>query len=112
MSPSPSRHCATRNAWLSDLLADTDVQARPMFGCPAFFRGGRLFACVYGEEIGLKLPEAQVAELLTRSGYEAFTPYGKRPMREWVAVHTDPSETPSVGELVHEAMTFVRGESR
>ena len=45
------------------------------------------FACVYGEGVGLKLPEAEATALLKRAGVVRFQPYGKAPMREWVQIN-------------------------
>lgn len=72
---------------LARLLAKhADVVRRPMFGYPAFFANGRMFACVYRDGIGLKVPEARAKELLTEPGVTPFQPHGKRRMREWIHV--------------------------
>ena len=63
-----------------------EVREGRMFGHPAWFVGRRMFACVYGEGVGLKLPEAEATALLKRAGVVRFQPYGKAPMREWVQV--------------------------
>lgn len=57
-----------------------------MFGCPALYVGRKLALCVYADRIGMRVPEAVAtrAKLTKRAG--AFTPYGKKPMREWIAV--------------------------
>ena len=66
-----------------------------------------MFACVYGDQVGLKLPAARVEELL-RSGYVPFRPIGKPPMREWVAAPRELAlsfaDEPAV---VLEALSFV-----
>jgi len=99
-------------AALEAALADTPgIKRRPMFGCPAFFAGRRMFACVYGDQVGLKLPAARVEELL-QSGYVPFRPIGKPPMREWAAAPRELAlsfaDEPAV---VLEALRFiVRGE--
>ena len=69
------------------LAAYPEVREGRMFGHPAWFVGRRMFACVYGEGVGLKLPEAEATALMKRAGVVRFQPYGKAPMREWVQVN-------------------------
>lgn len=69
------------------LRAYPEVREGTMFGYPAFFVGRRMFACVYGEGVGIKLPAEEVARLLTLAGTIAFRPHGKRQMREWVQIN-------------------------
>ena len=64
-----------------------EVREGRMFGHPAWFVGRRMFACVYGDGVGLKLPEAEAAALLKRATVVRFQPYGKAPMREWIQVN-------------------------
>ena len=79
-------HSSTSLAWLSALLIDQpEVTQRSMFGCPAFFTGGRMFACVYEDTIGLKLSAPRVTALLSTVAHP-FAPYGKPPMRQWLAI--------------------------
>ncbi len=70
---------------LGELFAGRpDVTPGKMFGLPGFYTDGKLFACVYGSGVGLKLPEATIGDLLERPGFTQFVPYGKTTMREWV----------------------------
>lgn len=62
------------------------VRPGKMFGFPAFYAGRKLFACIYGEGVGLKLPEQTVRALLLVPHIVPFQPYGKPPMREWVEI--------------------------
>ena len=69
-------------------LADRDdVCEGRMFGYPAFFVGRRMFACVYGEGVGIKVPAELAACLLERTDTEPFRPYGKATMKEWVQIN-------------------------
>ena len=43
--------------------------------------------CVYEDSIGMRVPEAVALEAKAASRASAFTPYGKKPMREWIAVN-------------------------
>ncbi len=58
------------------------VERRKMFGMPACFVNGYMFAGVFGRTIMLRLPEAEREKLL-RNGGEPFAPMG-RTMREYV----------------------------
>lgn len=62
------------------------VERRKMFGMPACFINGNMFAGVYGRQIMLRLSETDREKLL-RNGGEPFAPMG-RAMREYVCVPT------------------------
>ena len=66
------------------LLSRPDVAPRKMFGFPAFYTAGKLFACVVGDGVGLKLPEDSVQRFEGKPGVTPFQPYGKPKMREWI----------------------------
>ncbi len=53
-----------------------------MFGSPAVYLGRRMAFCVFGAEIGVKLPEAEAARLIASGSASAFRPYGRAPMKE------------------------------
>ncbi|TAK64602.1 MAG: TfoX family protein [Dehalococcoidia bacterium] len=63
------------------------VERRKMFGMPACFVNGNMFAGVYGRQIMLRLSESDREKLL-RNGGEPFAPMG-RAMREYVTVPTE-----------------------
>jgi hypothetical protein len=69
------------------LLKIPGVKAGKMFGYPAYYAGGKLFACVYGEGVGTKVPEALARRLLAEPHIVAFRPMGRPPMREWVRIN-------------------------
>lgn len=60
------------------------VERRKMFGMPAWFVGGNMFAFVFGQNIVVRLPEVEREKLL-RKGGAPFGPMG-RPMREYIAM--------------------------
>lgn len=68
------------------LLGRNGVREKQMFGYPAFFVGSRMFACVYEEGLGLKLPAARVEAMLHRKNVTPFKPHGKPAMREWIHI--------------------------
>jgi predicted DNA-binding protein (MmcQ/YjbR family) len=78
---------------LDALLLDIPfVRAGKMFGYPAYYVGGKLFACVYGDAVGVKVSETLAKELLEREEIDRFQPMGKRKMREWIQIYRETSE--------------------
>lgn len=71
------------------VLEHPDVRERRMFGFPAFFVGGKMFACLYENGIGIKLPASEAERALACPGISPFQPYGKKPMREWIQIDRD-----------------------
>lgn len=65
---------------------DPQVRKGNMFGCPAVFHGKRMAVCVYGELLGLKVPEHIATSCIDNGTAISFQPYGKRKMREWIAI--------------------------
>jgi hypothetical protein len=74
------------------LLDNPDVKPGKMFGYPAYYVGGKLFACVYENCIGVKVPESRANELLKREEIIHFQPYGRKKMREWIQINRKNSE--------------------
>jgi TfoX/Sxy family transcriptional regulator of competence genes len=76
-------------ALLDEIVAtlefDEPVDYRPMFGCPAYFTGGNLFAGVWQETMMLRLPGNERADV-TAAGGRPFEPMPGRAMREYVAL--------------------------
>ena len=85
-----------------------EVRPGKMFGFPAFYTGGKLFACVYGEGVGLKLPETMVRDLEGKPGIAPFRPYGMARMREWVQITRDRAEAYAADtKLFRASMAYV-----
>lgn len=61
------------------------VKEGKMYGHPAYYVGGKLFASLYMDGVCVKIPEKRVPELLKRDGIEPFVPMGRK-MREWVLI--------------------------
>ena len=75
----------------SFLLDITVVKPSKMYGHPAYYVGGRLFASLYMEGVCVKIPENRVKELLKKDGIEPFTPMNRK-MREWILIIHEKSE--------------------
>lgn len=70
----------------ASLPDDPRVEHRKMFGYPAAFTGGHLFAGLHQEDLILRLPEDQRAEAAQAIGARPFVPMPGRAMREYVAL--------------------------
>ncbi len=57
-----------------------------IFGHAAYFVNGKLFACIYGDGVGLKVPEDVAKKLLCGRRAVPFRPLGKPKMREWIQI--------------------------
>ena len=65
---------------------DPRVEHRKMFGYPAAFTGGHLFAGLHQEDLILRLPPDDRAEAAAAVGARPFEPMPGRAMREYVAL--------------------------
>lgn len=72
---------------LDSLLLDMPgVNPGKMFGYPAYYVEKKLFACVYENGVGVKVPE-DIAEKLTKTeGITYFQPLGRAKMKQWIHV--------------------------
>ncbi len=73
---------------VAGLEFDAPVDYRPMFGCPAYFTGGNLFAGVWQQTMMLRLSEEERAEVAAAGG-RPFEPMPGRAMKEYVALPPD-----------------------
>ena len=94
---------------LRSILAEcTDVAERRMFGHRAFFVKGRMFACLYGRGLALKVPARRRAALLLQKHCRPFRPHGKR-MAQWVEIRRGRGvDFRNDVESIVAAMRFVR----
>jgi hypothetical protein len=90
------------------LLSRPDIVPGKMFGFPAFYTAGKMFACVYGDGVGLKLPQDTARQLKGKPGITPFQPYGKRKLREWIHLRrTRASGFSKDARLFEESIAFV-----
>jgi TfoX/Sxy family transcriptional regulator of competence genes len=81
------------------------VERRKMFGMPACFVNGNMFAGVYGRNVMLRLSESDREKLL-RNGGEPFAPMG-RAMREYVTAPAAYVDQPAkLRQWMKRAQTF------
>jgi hypothetical protein len=82
------KHKETLDSFLLDIPI---VKPGKMYGYPAYYVGGKLFASLFNDGVCVKLPEIRVKELLKEDGIEYFEPMGRR-MREWIFIIRDNSD--------------------
>jgi hypothetical protein len=95
---------------LDEMLGELpEVRIGKMFGVPAYYVGKRLFACVFGDAVGIKVPEPLAQELLADPRFSPFQPYGKAKMREWVQFACAPAdELEQYRDVLMRSYEFVR----
>ena len=69
----------------SFLLDHPLVKPGKMYGHPAYYVEGKLFASLYMAGVCVKVPEITVKELLKRTEVFPFEPMGRK-MREWILI--------------------------
>jgi hypothetical protein len=109
--PNPSRK-AQIDALLLKLPG---VSARKINGLDAYFVSDRMFACISGKGVGLRLPAAVATELrFSRDNVEPFQPGGTASSREWIQIdRADAAEYQKDLELFQASLEFVKaGRSR
>ena len=85
--PNPSVESPPKVILDSLLLNMPSVAEGKMFGYAAYYVNGKLFACIYGEGVGVKVPEAVASKLLSKKHIVPFQPLGKPKMREWIQIN-------------------------
>lgn len=74
-----------------------------MFGAPALYRGRRMVGCVLGDEIGLRVEADTATQAIADGRATRFTPYGKPPMEEWIAL-PPPDDMAEISDLLGAAL--------
>ncbi len=79
---------SSRKAQIDALLLKLPgVSARKINGLDAYFVSDRMFACISGQGIGLRLPVAAATELqFSRDNVVPFQPRGLPSSREWIQI--------------------------
>lgn len=74
------------------LLGDPVVTEKKMFGTTALCAGGKVFLFPWQDALVVKLPAAQVQELVAGGAAELFDPGHGRPSKTWAAVFASASD--------------------
>jgi len=92
------------------LLKLPGVSARKINGLDAYFVSDRMFACISGRGIGLRLPAATATELqFSRDNVVPFQPAGLASSREWIQIdRAEAAEYEKDLELFQASLEFVK----
>ena len=96
------------------LLKLPGVSARQINGLDAYFVSDRMFACISGQGVGLRLPAATATELqFSRDDVVPFQPRGLGTSREWIQIdRADAADYEKDLELFRASLEFVKGGGR
>ena len=92
------------------LLKLPGVSAKKINGLDAYFVNDRMFACISGRGIGLRLPAATATELqFSRDNVVPFQPGGMPSSREWIQIdRAEAAEYEKDLALFQASLEFVR----
>jgi len=94
----------------SFLLKIPIVVPGKMFGYPAYYVNKKLFACIYEEGVGMKVPFDLANELIGKEGIIPFIPMGRKKMKEWIQINREKPEDYLNDRAIFEiAIKFVAG---
>jgi len=102
---------SSRKAQIDALLLKLPgVSARKINGLDAYFVSDKMFACISGRGVGLRLPAATATELqFSRDNVVPFQPAGLASSREWIQIdRTDAAEYEKDLQLFQASLEFVK----
>jgi hypothetical protein len=96
------------------LLKLPGVSARKINGLDAYFVSDKMFACISGDGVGLRLPATTVTELrFSMDNTGPFQPGGTASTREWIQIkRVDAAEYEKDLELFQASLDFVKAGRR
>ena len=96
------------------LLKLPGVSARKINGLDAYFVSDRMFACISGEGVGLRLPAAMATEVqFSKDHVVPFQPRGLPATREWIQLNrADAADYEKDLALFQASRDFVSGAKR
>ena len=108
----PPAQKTSRKALIDALLLQLPgVSARKISDLDAYFVSDKMFACISGDGVGLRLSAAAATELqFARSDVVAFQPRGMTSTREWIQIdHADAADYEKDLDLFRASLEFVKG---
>jgi len=105
----------TRKAQIDAVLLKLPgASSRQINGLDAYFVSDRMFACISGQGVGLRLPVAKATELqFSRDDIVPFQPRGLGSSREWIQIdRADAADYEKDLELFRASLEFVKGGGR
>jgi hypothetical protein len=106
---------ASRKAQIDAVLLKLPgVSTRKIKGLDAYFVSDRMFACISGQGVGLRLPASAARELqFSRDNVVPFQPAGLGATREWIQIdRADAADYEKDLELFRASLEFVKGGGR
>jgi len=96
------------------LLKLPGVSTRKIKGLHAYFVSDRMFACISGNGVGLRLPAAVAREAhFSRDNVVPFQPAGLPATKEWIQIdRADAADYEKDLELFRQSLEFVRSGGR
>ena len=96
------------------LLQLPGVSTRKLKGLHAYFVSDRMFACISGNGVGLRLPVTVARELhFSRNDVVPFQPAGLPATKEWIQIdHADAADYAKDLEVFKQSLEFVKGGGR
>ena len=93
------------------LLKLPGASARKISGLAAYFVDDKMFACISGNGVGLRVPAATAIELqFSRGDVVPFQPGGMASSKEWVQIdRADAADYEKDLELFRTSLEFVKG---
>jgi hypothetical protein len=113
--PPPPTPESSRTAQIDAVLLKLPgVVGKKLNALDAYFVSDRMFACISGNGIGLRLPIATATELqFSRENVVPFQPGGTASSREWIQINReDAAEYEKDLELFQASLEFVKGGGR
>jgi hypothetical protein len=103
---------SSRKAQIDALLLQLPgVSARKINGLDAYFVSDKMFACISGDGVGLRLPAGTATELqFSRNNVVPFQPRGVTSTREWIQInYAEVAEYEKDLPLFRTSLEFVKG---
>ncbi|HET7669972.1 MAG TPA: hypothetical protein VFK84_06175 [Burkholderiales bacterium] len=96
------------------LLKLPGVSSRKIKGLHAYFVSDRMFACISGNGVGLRLPVAEARELhFSRADVTPFTPAGLTSTKDWIQIdRANAADYEKDLDLFRRSLDFVKGGGR
>ena len=96
------------------LLKLPGVSARKINGLDAYYVSDKMFACISGDGVGLRLPAATVTELrFSMDNTGPFQPGGTASTREWIQINrAEAADYEKDLELFQASLDFVKAGRR
>ena len=102
---------SSRKAQIDALLLKLPgVSVRKINGLDAYFISDKMFACISGSGVGLRLPAATATEMqFSRDNVVPFQPGGMASSREWIQIdRAEAAEYEKDLELFQASLEFVK----